>query len=314
MHHFIAQLFVAGKVRSQLQSLSDERFARSGIKAWDFGELAETVELKRGGMSVTAYPALVDEGASARLTILDSAAAALAASRLGVRRLYVIAAHDELRHQLRSMPQLNRLKLLFASLGPATLLHEQIIEAAAQQAFLTDSAIPRNLKAFEARLNEGWSRIGEAMFNLCTLIEPMLAVRHEVELRLAKPAPANWKPIIDDLRTQLADLLPAEFLRTTPLERLRHVPRYLAGMLRRLDRLSGAGLQRDAQHRELIAIHRARLAQALAGRDSNQPIDPRLVEYRWLIEELRISLFAQDLGTAERISPQRLDKLWEAMQ
>lgn len=330
---------LAGKVRSQLQSLSDERYSRSGITSWDFGDLAETVELKRGGMIVTAYPALLDEGASVRLTILDSAAAALAASRCGVRRLYVIAAQDELRHQLKSMPQLNRLKLLFASLGPATLLHEQIIEAAAEQAFLGDEAlvarasrplpphglqsrsttmptasIPRNHEAFEARLNDGWARIGEAMFALCALIEPILAARHEVELRLGKPAPATWKPIVDDLRMQLADLLPAEFLRTTPLERLRHLPRYLAGMIRRLDRLSGTGLQRDAQHRHVIETHRARLAQALTARDSNQPIDPRLIEYRWLIEELRISLFAQDLGTAERISPQRLDKVWEQMK
>lgn len=304
---------LAGKVRSQLQSLSDERFSRTGIKSWDFGDLAESVQLKRGGMSVTAYPALVDEGSSAQLTILDSAAAALAASRLGVRRLYVIAAQDELRHQLKSMPHLNRLKLLFASLGPAHLLHEQVIEAAAEQAFLADGSIPRNREAFEARLNDGWARVGEAMFAICSLIEPILANRHEVELRLGKPAPPTWKPIVDDLRIQLADLLPAEFLRTTPLERLRHVPRYLAGMIRRLDRLSGTGLQRDAQHRQVIETHRARLAQALAARDPNPPIDPRLVEYRWLIEELRISLFAQDLGTAERVSPQRLDRLWQGL-
>lgn len=302
---------LAGKVRSQLQSLSDERYSRSGITSWDFGELSETVELKRGGMSVTAYPALIDEGSSVRLTILDSAAAALAASRLGVRRLYVIASQEELRHQLRSMPQLNRLKLLFASLGPASLLHEQIIEIAAQEAFLGDGSIPRKREAFDARLNDGWNRVGEAMFSICSLIEPILAARHEVELRLGKPAPPTWKPILDDLRMQLTDLLPADFLRTTPLERLRHVPRYLAGMLRRLDRLSGAGLPRDAQHRQTIELHLARLAQALSARDPNQPVDPRLVEYRWLIEELRISLFAQDLGTAERISPQRLDKVWQ---
>ncbi len=305
---------LGSKVRSQLQSLSDERFARRGITSWDLGELAETVELKRGGMSVTAYPALIDEGSAVRLTILDSAAAALAASRLGVRRLYVIAARDELRHQLKSMPQLNRLKLLFASLGPANLLHEQIIETAAQQAFLAGASIPRNREAFEARLNEGWGRIGEAMFAICSLIEPILAARHEVELRLGRPMPPTWKPIVDDLKSQLADLLPVEFLRATPLERLRHVPRYLAGMIRRLDRLSGAGLQRDAQHRQVIETHRTRLAQALAGRDPNQPLDPRLVEYRWLIEELRVSLFAQDLGTAERVSPQRLDKVWEGLR
>ena len=330
---------LAGKVRSQLQSMSDQRYSRTGITKWDFGTLAESIEIKRGGMTVMAYPAIVDAGSSVRLTILDSAAAALAASRLGIRRLYVIAAHDELAHQLKTMPQLNRLKLLFASLGPPKLLHDQIIEVAAQQAFLGDDtvvgrasrpsvsngpearstvaaadAIPRDDKAFDARLSIGWGRIGEAMFSLCSLIEPILAAQHEVALRLGKQMPPTWKPIMDDLKTQLADLLPGEFLRLTPLERLRHVPRYLAAMLRRVDRLSGTGLQRDAQHRQTIDVHRARLAQAMAARDPNQPIDPRLVEYRWLIEELRVSLFAQDLGTAERISPQRLDKVWEGLQ
>ncbi len=302
------------QVRRQLQNLSDQRYARTGMTKWDFGELAESIELKRGGLTVMAYPAVVDEGSSVRLTILDSAAAALAASRVGIRRLYVMAARDELAHQLKTMPQLNRLKLLFASLGPPKLLHDQIIEAAAQQAFLGDGAIPRNREAFEARLGTGWGRIGEAMFSLGALVEPILAARHEVALRLGKPMPPTWKPIAEDLKRQLAELLPSEFLRTTPLERLRHVPRYLAAMIRRLDRLSGAGLQRDAQHRQMIDVHRARLAQAMANRDANKPIDPRVDEYRWLIEELRVSLFAQDLGTAQSVSPQRLDKAWEQMQ
>lgn len=304
---------LAGKVRSQLQSMSDKRFSRTGITNWDFDALAESIEIKRGGMTVAAYPAIVDEGSSVRLTILDTPAAALAASRRGIRRLYVIAARDELAHQFKTMPQLNRLKLLFASLGPPKLLHEQIIEAAAQQAFLGDGSIPRTREAFESRLNEGWVRVGEAMFSICSIVEPILAARHEVELRLGKQMPPTWKPIVEDLKTQLAELLPSEFLRTTPLERLRHVPRYLAAMVRRLERLSGTGLQRDAQHRQTIDVHRARLAQAMAARDPNQPIDPRIEEYRWLIEELRVSLFAQDLGTAERVSPQRLDKLWEGM-
>lgn len=304
---------LAGKVRSQLQHLSDNRFNRTGITKWDFGELAESIEIKRGGMTVTAYPAVVDEGSSVRLTILDTPAAALAANRIGIRRLYVVAAADELRHQLKTMPQLNRLKLLYASLGSPTLLHEQIIEVAAEQAFLYDAILPRDEKGFEARLSAGWGRIGEAMFGVCALVEPILAARHDVELRIGKQLPPTWRPIVDDLKAQLTELLPSEFLRSTPLERLRHIPRYLAGMSRRLDRLSGAGLQRDAQHRQVIEVHRARLAQAMAARDPNQPIDPRLVEYRWLIEELRISLFAQDLGTAERVSPQRLDKSWEAL-
>ncbi|MCC6907813.1 MAG: ATP-dependent RNA helicase HrpA [Phycisphaerales bacterium] len=304
---------LAGKVRSQLQSMSDQRYSRKGITTWDFGALAESIEIKRGGMTVTAYPAVVDEGSSVRLTILDTSAAALAASRLGIRRLYVIAAHDELAHQLKTMPQLNRLKLLYASLGPPKLLHEQIIETAAEQAFLGDREIPRSREQFEARLNDGWVRIGEAMFSICSLVEPILAARHEVHLRLDKSAPPTWKPIVDDLKTQLSELLPGEFLRITPLARLRHIPRYVAAMQRRLERLSGAGLARDAQHRQVIEVHRTRLAQAMARRDPSQATDPRLVEYRWLIEELRVSLFAQDLGTAEKVSPQRLDKLWEQM-
>ncbi len=305
---------LAGKVRSHLQSMSDQRYSRTGITTWEFGALAESIEIKRGGMTVAAYPAIVDEGSSVRLTILDTPAAALAASRRGVRRLYVIAAHDELAHQLKTMPHLNRLKLLYASLGPPKQLHEQLMETAAQQAFLAEGDIPRDRKTFESQLDAGWVRIGEAMYSICSLVEPMLVARHEVELRLGKQMPPTWKPIVDDLKTQLGELLPGDFLRTTPLDRLRHLPRYLAAMVRRLDRLAGAGLQRDAQHRQTIDVHRARLAQATANRDPSQPIDPRLVDYRWLIEELHVSLFAQDLGTAERVSPQRLDKVWAEMQ
>jgi ATP-dependent helicase HrpA len=139
---------------------------------------------------------------------------------------------------------------------------------------------------------------------------PLFETYHEVRLALEQPCPPAWHYALDDIRQQLEALLPAGFLIETPWNWLQHVPRYLRAISLRITKLSG-GLPRDRQHTDTIAPRWRQHQERLAQHRQRGMDDPELAHYRWMIEELRVSLFAQELGTSIPISVQRLDKQWQ---
>jgi ATP-dependent helicase HrpA len=152
-----------------------------------------------------------------------------------------------------------------------------------------------------------------AVQEVTKLLTPLCTAYHELRLALERRHPDNWQPAIAELREQLAELTPANFLTETPAEWLAHLPRYLQGMNERIGKLAG-GLARDREHARALAPFVARLKERSASHVKRGIVDPELALFRWMLEELRISLFAQKLGTAIPISPQRLEKQWSKVR
>jgi ATP-dependent helicase HrpA len=307
-------------------------FHRDGITDWEFGDLPESVTLDRGGFRLVAYPAILDRGETVSLRLLDSADAAATETRRGLRRLFILEARDELLYHVRLIPELPAMSLHYAPYGGGEQLKRDLIELAAERAFLSEQALGetssesrfvstgtatttaapvfiRTRAAFRARLESAWDRIGPAMREAGAIVSRVLDARHAVALRLAERTPPAWEPALADIREQLLYLLPKGFLGSAPYEQLRHLPRYLAAITRRMDKLENAGLARDARWAAEVAPHWRRcldLARA-------NPVAARslaAVSYRWLIEEFRVSLFAQELGTAAPVSAKKLDEQW----
>ncbi len=294
---------LAGKAKASFGRLARSTLDREGMTTWELGELAERVEIDRGGLRLVAYPALVDERTSVSLKLLDSAEAAAASTRAGLRRLFMLQARDELTYHLRLVPNLPQMALSYAELGGAEQLKRELTELAADRAFLADLPPVRSKTAFDARLSEGWKRIGPALRGAGTVVSAILAERHAVAVRLSGKLPAAWAAAIADIREQLSLLLPRGFLASTPAGQLQHLPRYLTAIRMRLDKLQNAGPARDARFMgELVPLWR-RYVEA----PSNAS---RLVKYRWMLEEFRVSLFAQELGTAMPVSAKRLEEEW----
>ena len=304
---------LSGALRSAVLKSGDSKFTRDDIRDWDFGTLPERVELKRAGVVVPAFPAILDKGASVSLRLVDSAAAAQWHTRRGVRRLFTLTAGREFQRQTMHLPGVDRLGLQFASLGGTRAISGQIRDLVADRAFIGNDALPRSRDDFDIALTLGMQRVGRALEEVKALCGPIGTNYHAARLGVDAQTPPTWAGVIVDMREQLAHLCPPTFLVDTPLDRLAHYPRYLAGIVARLRKLPGGNLAKDAQNAAQIEpwwrVFVARHAQ-----DPEAVVrEPEFAAFRWLIEEMRISLFAQELRTAVPVSLKRLQEQWQAV-
>ncbi|NIR31807.1 MAG: ATP-dependent RNA helicase HrpA [Gammaproteobacteria bacterium] len=325
-----------GALQRRLGAAAARSFARlpaSGIERadvteWDFGELPETADFEAGGARYTGYPALVDEGESVSLRVLDTPAAADAAHRRGLRRLFMRRLARETRHLRKNLPNLQQMCLAYALVpqcagdghasrrgegrarDACTELREDLLGAAFDRAFLEGGAPGiRSARAFEARLEAGRDALVSVANELCALVERVLNEHRAVRaLRREAPGGAHEKSLAD-LDTQLAHLVFRGFVADTPYSYLTELPRYLraAGMrIRKLERDPA----RDASKAEAVGVLWRRYQARRRSHEQRGIRDPELAVYRWMLEELRVSFFAQELGTAHPVSVKRLEHQW----
>ncbi len=303
------------------QRLPSAGLEREGMTDWDFDALPETVELRRGGIALRGYPALIDGGDSVGVRVLDSADNAACAHRAGLRRLVVLRLGRELRALKRDLGDLRTLQLWYARAAdappglpldvPPTLVDE-LIGLIVERAFLEGRETVRDPAAFEACVREGRPRLEGVAAEVLALATEILRRYHEARARLAGRIPPAWLPSAQDARAHLDRLVYRGFLLAVPWERLGHYPRYLTAIGRRLERLGQGALRDRDRLAELAGVERDWLDRQARARGDGHP-DPRLDEIRWLLEELRVSLFAQELKTAVPVSIQRIERRWREL-
>jgi len=292
------------------QSLTEELSEIRGEKfiAWNFGDLEEVMEVQSAGQTLVGYPALLDAGggenAGVTLQVYDSPERAREVHRAGVLRLLRIAFRDRLRDLEKPLGR-------DMALAP---LKDDILAAALDRTFLAES-LPMLQAEFARRVQEGRSRLNLIAQEMQRLAAAILAEHAQVQKRLAAVQKA-WPQAAEDVKQQCARLLQPGFLARIPWPRLQHLPRYLKAAALRLDKLR-ADPARDAQRAaELapleLAWKRASLARAKQGGAAGAAAE--LEQFGWLLEELRVSLFAQELKTPVPVSPKRLAKLWHSMK
>ncbi|MGE0371308.1 MAG: ATP-dependent RNA helicase HrpA [Gammaproteobacteria bacterium] len=291
--------------QSFTNSLHTEAAGRR-IVSWDFGALPESAEYERGGTRIRGYPVLQDEGDAVSWRLCDDAARAQQINRGGVRRLILLAMSAKVKYLKKEMPGRNRMCACYLPLGTCGDLQEQLIEAAVDRTFLHGRPLPRSDADFRALLAEAGPALVATFNDLCQLASEILDAYHEIRLALSQACPAAWRPALEDMKEQLDKLVYSGFLRDTPPDWLRHYPRYLRAMRVRLDRLRDRP-DKDAQGLAGIApLWRKWLRQ---GGDGSE-ISVSGIPLRWLLEELRVSLFAQELKTVVPVSVQRVQRLW----
>ena len=294
---------VAGRDQEVAQALAHEN-----LTDWSFGDLPDIMEIQRKGQSFIGYPALIDAGTHCELDVFDDPAEARQHHRRGLCRLFRLGMRDQAKFLEKNIPDLTRMSMLYMSLGTQEDLRDQIIDCGIAQAFLGDPW-PQDAVSFEARKAEGRNRLGLIVQEIARLAGAILAEWAALTKKLpqAKPHAAAHA----DLQKQQATLMTRWFLRDTPYERLVHFPRYLKAAHVRIDKLR-ADPARDARSMDEMAPLLAqyqRAAQALKGAH-----DAQLDDFRWMLEELRVALFAQELRTPAPVSVKRLQKAWAAMQ
>jgi ATP-dependent helicase HrpA len=271
---------------------------------WTFGELPELMEISKGGQTLIGFPALVDMQDAVTIEVFDEPEMAATKNRAGLRRLFALQIKDALKYLEKNIPDLQKMAVAFMPLGTADELKAQIIDVALDRAFLLDP-LPNDEATFKRRIDEGRGRLTLIANEVARLAGTIL-----LEFGVANRKIKDTKNATDataDCTQQLQRLVPKNFMAVTPWPQLQHYARYLKAITLRLDKYR-ADPARDALRLVELKPQEQRYWRLVAERKGAQ--DARMLEFRWLLEELRVSFFAQELRTPQPVSIKRLEKAW----
>ena len=271
---------------------------------WSFGSLPELMEIRRGGQVLIGFPALIDKRSHVEVEVFDEPGLASIQHRAGLRRLVMLQLSDALKYLGKNIPDLQRMAAAYLHLGSAEELREQIIEAALDRAFLAEPW-PTQASEFKHRLDEGRARLNLIAGEVARACSAVLAEYAAAARKLRDARPG--KAVADDIAAQLARLVGKRFIANTPWVQLGHLPRYLKAAALRLEKNRTDPLRDARLLAEIQPLESAYLR--LVAQRKGKP-DPRLDEFRWLVEELRVGVFAQELRTAQPVSVKRLERVW----
>ena len=293
---------------SEMHALFDDLNARGEhqreLSDWDFGGLDEDVFIEVNGDRIKCYPALAKIGDKVYLRLFDNANKAKLSMPAGLRQLFIIAMAQDFRYLRKNVPEAAILERRYAKIGAEKDFYDGFIDLVASAAFV-DGANVNSKRDFEKSCAAGKTVLLSRAAELSRLLKRIFELHAQISARLNRLKGAT----ADDICSQLSYLIYDGFLTDVPLVRLNHYPRYLTAIDRRLDKASYAGARQDADHRQL-AIHWRRLRDMSNNDPRSMVRCERLQSYRWMMEELRVSLYAQHLKTAMPVSLKRLEKLW----
>jgi ATP-dependent helicase HrpA len=283
-------------------------WARESMTTFDIDELPREVIGRRGGVEIAQYPGLVDSGDAVATRLFADATSAEASLRIGAMRLFSIAERKELRSQVRWLPSLEEAKIKLGGAVASQKLESSLVDLLARIAFVESAPVIRTRDDFQSRRDERGRRIAEAAQQvaiwLTAFADSYFAARRETE----SLSSGRFATATTDIHRQIEWLLADGFLSITPWNWLKHYPRYFAAIAYRIDKLRSGSAARDDQNIQAVRSLWDRWIESLS-EAQREPTKQAANEFRWMTEELRVSLFAQPLGTAVKVSPTRCEKL-----
>ncbi|MBL1458116.1 MAG: ATP-dependent RNA helicase HrpA [Methylophaga sp.] len=302
---------------ASFRQLPDSEYEKSGMTGWEFDAFPEHIVMQQNGLEMTAYPALVDRGDHVDLTLMDTLQQAKSFSAIGLRRLFMLAEKDKVKYLQKNLPDIQKMCLHYANvpaapfeenkaqqITPCEQLKQDLIAVAFDRCFLKDQDWPRDKQQFEQRLKHRSSELINIANQLARLIAEPLSEYHAIAKRLSGNIPLAAMHAVKDIREQLNYLLYQGFVHHTPDEALQRLPAYFRAIGARLDKLK-TDPAKDRQRQMEVQPYWQRYLSNIKRADNEA-----MQQYRWMIEEFRISVFAQEIGTAYAVSAKRLDKQW----
>ena len=292
---------------------SDETITRQDITEWDFDQLPEEIALKHGKITIKAWPALRDCGETVAIEVIDNPLQAEKTSLQGQLRLALLKGRDQVKYLSKHLLRGKELAITAAKIGERKPLVDALINASFQQAMFANAQVLREQQQFDQAFDAGIGNVVLYAQEHEQAIESLLSPLHETQKQLRTLGlPAIYAA--DDIRSQLDWLFSAETLSTSATEAIRQYPRYIKALQVRLEKLA-AQVSKDRQYIEEIRRLLEPCKQALV---EDQPLsfelETALRDYCWLVEEYRVSLFAQQLKTRVPVSLKRLQKRWDEIE
>jgi ATP-dependent helicase HrpA len=260
---------------------------------------------------VTGYPALVAESDAVALMLLDTRDAAVAATRKGVVQLIGFELGDALSRRVKTANDGTSIGIALRAAVTLDELRDDLADAVADRAFIGDDPLPRDRDAFAAQVKRARARLPAVFDSAMSVLAAIASEHHGLSQRI-EALPVSQRMLAADARAQRDALVHPGFLAQTPWVQLTHLPRYLQALARRLQRYA-QDPERDRRHAAQVGVWWTRYVERAQSERRQGAVSPELDAFRWLIEELRVSLFAQELRTSVPVSLKRVEKAWQAL-
>jgi ATP-dependent helicase HrpA len=279
------------------------------ITTWDFGELPELMELNKNGKKLFGYPALEAHETHCELSVWDEENVAKAIHLKGVLCLTRLQMKDTLKHLEKNIPDAINMGMLYTGLTQDSLelLRSEIVALALRRAANLDTAVPRNAADFDKLVNDAKGRLGLIVQEVARLVLSILSEWQNASKKLT--AVKAYGNAYQDMTAQISKLTGKSFISQTPYVQLTHYPRYFNAIAMRVDKLKNDETRDGQMMRDMLP-----LIQNWQRVINERGADESLTQFRWMLEELRVGLFAQELRTPMPVSVKRLYKVWDSLQ
>ncbi|MDF2177579.1 ATP-dependent RNA helicase HrpA [Aliiglaciecola sp. CAU 1673] len=300
----LLQQKLQGKVKQTLSQAASPELEQSGLDDWSFGALEREYINKQGSYEVKAYPALVDDKGKVAIRLFDQPHLADDAHGKGLRRMLLLNLPSPIKYLQDKLPNKAKLGLYFNPFGQVQALIDDCI-AAAVDALVGEAALIRDPQAFNSLRDKVRAELNEQVLSIALKVEKGLTLAHEIHKKTKGNVPLNMINAVGDIKANLAQLVYPGFVSDIGVKRLDDWNRYLQAIAKRLEKLP-IDPNRDRQHQLVLQKVEAAWQAKLNKLPKGQPVPVALAEVKWMLQELRVSLFAQQLGTAYPISEKRI--------
>ncbi len=307
------KLELQGKVQQTLSAVADSDIEQSGLTLWSFGPLPQEYSQKRGGFEMKAYPALIDNKDSVAIQLFDSQAAQAAAMWAGQRRLVLLNVPNPIKYLQEKLPNKAKLGLYFNPFGKVADLIDDCIACGCDQLMAAQGAPKWDAESFEAMKELIRGELNDTVVTIAQLVEQILTTAHGIKKQLKGRVTLELAYAHSDIQAQLERLIYRGFVADTGHQHLPDLLRYLKAIERRLEKIP-TDPNRDRLYMLKVQAVEQEYQQLKNKLPKGQPVPADVAEIRWMLEELRVSFFAQTLGTPYPISDKRVSQAIAAVK
>jgi ATP-dependent helicase HrpA len=298
---------------STIVEVEDAAWKQDGLREWNWGDLPTEVTIARGGTQLSAYPAIVDQGDAVGLRLTDSRVSADATTRQGLVRLFQIVNRKNLKSQVNWLPDLDQHAVALQRICNSKQLRSELADLITHIAFVHGEKIPRTESDFQSQASNKTERVSIATQDIAKWL-PRFAKSVQATFLAIENVPANRGTTKGDIKLQIANLTREGYLSKTSWIWLKEYPRFFDAIAKRIDKLSTMTPEKDRSFSDEVGRFWQQYEQMREQHEIQAIVDPELEHFRWMVEEYRVSLFAQGLGTSISVSSNRLENQWKKVR
>ena len=297
------------EVSKQFSNNIEWDIEQKGLNDWSFGTLPAVINKTLNSLNIKGYPALQDDEDSVSIVVVDTEAQAQEIHHDGLKRLYLLNLKQEVKYLNKNLPNIQKMCMNYASVGGCNDLKHAIVDSSIERSFFSTKNPIRDKDSFSENFRQGSNNLVNNANEICEILSNAFDSYHKIKKQLKKNTKPNWLVSLNDIQSQLEHLIYEDFIYYTPTEYLNQYPRYLQAIQQRLDKLQETA-ERDRKYTNSLNKYWEHFIKL----NDEYYEHPVFSLYRWMLEEYRVSLFAQGLKTQMPVSEKRIEKQWQEVK